>query len=930
MIKPSAIPITKKIILLSFSVLLFSTITVTTLHGQINGAVYWPATAYNVDQFWSEYSSSVTERDFGFAQSVKINALRVFGSYYVYTQNSSTYENNVRDLLAKAGEKGIRILYVIYEGCGKNADDPINRTLKDPLRAVASKSPPSAVTTNSSLWQPYRDHVVWFMNRFRDDNRLISIEIMNEPNADDKAFAHDMTRTAVSLKGAIPISVGTLPGQFLEYVSDGVDVLQFHNNFPTSLTNSANIIQDFINKANNAGKPVWMTEWQRLRPSGANWDGSVAVPEAERFTDLASMANQVKSYQNQMGAFFWSLMVKPAYLEGQRNAGTINGLFWEDGAVWDLAGARIISDNPNLNLPERKRIPFYTLRFENKEFTRWLQCTDVTDGTGAGNNVQAVAGTYTGNKTKWRIVRIDNDAYFRLENVEYNLWLQCTSAADATNGQPDATNDASTFAVRAVGKSNTGDRTKWRWVPSGAGDWYFFLQNKYTGYYLQVTDITDVDGAGYDGGTQVRCVPSTKTGSWTRFKSIDASDPIGNPPATPVPTATNTPTWTPTRTPVPTTAATSTPTPTQVVSGTDRTDAGGTITAQYDDSPSGEDMAKAFDNNSNTKYLTFHASGWIQFQFTGGNTYAVNGYALTSANDAPERDPYTWTLQGSNNGTSWTTIDSRSGEDFPNRFQRRIFTFGNTMAYNYIRLNMTNNSGTILQIAEIELFGDADGTAATATPTNTTAATATPTNTTAATSTPAPTQAPSSGFTDDFNDNSIGNAWTMYSGNWSENGGILRQDSSTQGDPCKAIAGSTGLSLDSNQTITAKVYVDTWSDGDSARAGVSLFTGTGDGRGYNLLFHNNHSTVQFLDDMTAWGTSYTFNWSDRTWYWFTLKMENGTLYGKIWQDGSAEPSNWPYTWTRSGRTGYPALNGGTSGHGGSCTVFFDDVKITSP
>jgi hypothetical protein len=124
--------------------------------------------------------------------------------------------------------------------------------------------------------------------------------------------------------------------------------------------------------------------------------------------------------------------------------------------------------------------------------------------------------------------------------------------------------------------------------------------------------------------------------------------------------------------------------------------------------------------------------------------------------------------------------------------------------------------------------------------------------------------------------------------------------------------------------------VDAWTDGDSARAGVSLFTGTGDGKGYNLLFHNNHSTVQWLDDGTAWGASYSFTWTSKTWYWFRVKMENGTLYGRVWQDGVAEPATWPYTWTRSGRAGYPALNGGTSGHGGSCTVFFDDVTATSP
>src|SRR5689334_17484514 len=159
------------------------------------------------------------------------------------------------------------------------------------------------------------------MANFKNDSRLLGIEVINEPAADVKPFAHDMLAVAVANKGSVPITVGTLDDQFLEYVADGVDVLQFHNNFPPTLAISDSIIQARLTSGGSVGRPVWMTEWQRTRPSGANWDGHSAVPAAERYTDLASMATQVMSYRSRMGAFFWSLMIKPAYLEGQRNAG---------------------------------------------------------------------------------------------------------------------------------------------------------------------------------------------------------------------------------------------------------------------------------------------------------------------------------------------------------------------------------------------------------------------------------------------------------------------------------------------------------------------------------------------------------------------------------------------------------------------------------
>jgi hypothetical protein len=136
------------------------------------------------------------------------------------------------------------------------------------------------------------------------------------------------------------------------------------------------------------------------------------------------------------------------------------------------------------------------------------------------------------------------------------------------------------------------------------------------------------------------------------------------------------------------------------------TDLGGTVSAQFQTgSPTGEEYTRLVDNNVNTKYLTFNASAWIQYQANAG--YIVTGYAITSANDAPERDPLSWTLQGSNDGNTWSTIDSRTNEDFPARFQTRTFAFTNSTSYTYYRFNMTNNSGTILQLAEIELLGTA-------------------------------------------------------------------------------------------------------------------------------------------------------------------------------------------------------------------------------
>ena len=161
---------------------------------------------------------------------------------------------------------------------------------------------------------------------------------------------------------------------------------------------------------------------------------------------------------------------------------------------------------------------------------------------------------------------------------------------------------------------------------------------------------------------------------------------------------------------------------------------GGTITASAENAPN-EDKTKAFDNTTSTKWLAFASTGWIQYDFAGTTAYAVNKYTVSSANDYPTRDPKNWTLKGSNDGTNWTTVDTRTNVTFASRFQTQTFTFTNTTAYQMYRLDISANSGDVsLQLSEIEMFG-----ASGSTPTPGATATPTPTPTPGATATPTPT-----------------------------------------------------------------------------------------------------------------------------------------------------------------------------------------------
>ena len=138
--------------------------------------------------------------------------------------------------------------------------------------------------------------------------------------------------------------------------------------------------------------------------------------------------------------------------------------------------------------------------------------------------------------------------------------------------------------------------------------------------------------------------------------------------------------------------------------------AGSTTTAYAGSGNLPEGSDRVVDGNTGTKWFSGGGSfsGWLQIDLGAGNAQTVVRYDITSANDAPNRDPKDWQVQGSNDGTNWTTLDTRTGETFATRFLTKQYTFTNTTAYRYYKLNIVSNfSGNTadgIQLAEWTLL----------------------------------------------------------------------------------------------------------------------------------------------------------------------------------------------------------------------------------
>ncbi|GHT47564.1 hypothetical protein FACS189440_08420 [Bacteroidia bacterium] len=87
--------------------------------------------------------------------------------------------------------------------------------------------------------------------------------------------------------------------------------------------------------------------------------------------------------------------------------------------------------------------------------------------------------------------------------------------------------------------------------------------------------------------------------------------------------------------------------------------------------------------------------------------FATSAYTLTSGDDMPDRDPKAWKLYGSNDGTDYTLLDTRTNITFSGRNQSLRYTLPATVTYKYFKFEITvtagSNGTTPPQLSEIAL-----------------------------------------------------------------------------------------------------------------------------------------------------------------------------------------------------------------------------------
>ncbi len=118
---------------------------------------------------------------------------------------------------------------------------------------------------------------------------------------------------------------------------------------------------------------------------------------------------------------------------------------------------------------------------------------------------------------------------------------------------------------------------------------------------------------------------------------------------------------------------------------------------------------KAFEGNLGVAaYWLGSNSGvdWLKLD-VGLGTYLLDNYTVqVNSLGEPTRAPKDWTMEGSNDNSSWTTVDTRTNQTSWGTSEARNFRCATrTTAYRYFRFNVTANNGDAdTQVAEMKLF----------------------------------------------------------------------------------------------------------------------------------------------------------------------------------------------------------------------------------
>jgi hypothetical protein len=269
-------------------------------YSDIRGFNYNTASSLNTDDQWQNYKHAEVDRDFGYAQRLQLNSVRVFLSYKAWLADKATFREHLRDFVRTAATHHIGVMVEVVNGPAGMMHGLFEESAKPLLRDYA-RDLVDAIGNEPGLS---------FWDAGNEPDWVRPPEAMPNTNQPQRIAVVKFMATAFhEFDHHTPVTIGCLFLSCTMETASYVDVLSHHDYSQTR----AQIVADIIRGqafAASVHKPLINTEMACV---GRANPYDIEIEEHSRA---------------HMGWFIWELMIAHYW-------GDVHGIFYPDGTIRD-------------------------------------------------------------------------------------------------------------------------------------------------------------------------------------------------------------------------------------------------------------------------------------------------------------------------------------------------------------------------------------------------------------------------------------------------------------------------------------------------------------------------------------------------------------------------------------------------------------------
>ena len=153
------------------------------------GANFVPSNAINQLEMWQAetWSPDLIDQELDWAADLGMNTMRVYLHDIPYREDAEGFKQRIGEFLTICQKHSIRPMLVIFDSVW----DPYPKAGEqpEPVQGLHNsgwvQSPGADYLTDSTRWGELKAYVVDLLNHFRDDERILAWDLVNEPDNDN-------------------------------------------------------------------------------------------------------------------------------------------------------------------------------------------------------------------------------------------------------------------------------------------------------------------------------------------------------------------------------------------------------------------------------------------------------------------------------------------------------------------------------------------------------------------------------------------------------------------------------------------------------------------------------------------------------------------------------------------------------------------------